>query len=71
LIEEAQLATGDAIFCSGCKAAFSAISKLSPGTDGVQVWNCEFCKTKNDVLIEEEEVILMCRVFINIQDPKN
>lgn len=46
------VATGDPVFCGGCKAAFSAISKV--GDD--KKWACEFCGAANTVDLAPEEL---------------
>lgn len=52
----AEIATGDPQFCSQCKAVFNSNSNLAiepqMGADPKQVWTCEFCCTKNDVLLD-------------------
>ena len=47
--------TGDAEFCTKCKAVFNSTSVLTE-VDGNQIWECEFCNNKNDVMIGEEEI---------------
>lgn len=58
LTQQSELATGDPINCKGCQAFFNMHSKLEEakqiGIDG-DIWICEFCTTKNEVNIEEEE----------------
>jgi Sec23/Sec24 zinc finger len=61
LKDAGELATGDPLFCKSCQAVFNKHSKLEetkdPSTQEViqQIWNCEFCLTKNIVNLEEEE----------------
>lgn len=58
LKNDAELATGDPIFCSQCKAVFNSFSKVEEVKgDGEekQIWKCEFCNTENEVDLEEEE----------------
>jgi len=50
-----QIATGDAEFCALCKGVFNQLSKLADEGDK-QVWLCEFCNHKNEVMIGPEEV---------------
>lgn len=50
-----QLATGDAEFCSTCKGVFNKTSAIITEGDQ-QIWTCEFCNTKNEVMIGEEEI---------------
>jgi len=65
LKQGSELATGDPVFCGGCQAAFSVLSKIDPRPDmigeeakegGRQVWVCEFCYSKNEVQMEPEEI---------------
>lgn len=67
LSTNAEIATGDPIFCKKCNAIFNVNSKfeerkLEPQQndeimqdDEKQIWVCEFCNTANDVCIEEGE----------------
>ena len=50
----AELATGDPTICEKCGAVFNMHSKVEETEDG-QIWQCEFCLTKNKVDLEEEE----------------
>ena len=50
-----ELATGDPFFCKGCKAIFSKFSKITQ-VEQKPFWFCEFCNTKNEVDLEEEEI---------------
>ena len=54
LKEKAELATGDPTFCEKCKAVLNNISKVEMVGEE-QIWQCEFCLTKNKVDLEEEE----------------
>ena len=61
LKDSGELATGDPVFCKSCQAAFNKYSKVEEQKDlftgeARQVWNCEFCLTKNDVQLEPEEM---------------
>jgi len=47
--------TGDAEFCSNCKAVYNKTSVIVE-EEGKQIWTCEFCDTKNEVNIDEEEI---------------
>ena len=51
LLKERNIQTGEAIFCRKCQSCFSDISKYQNN-----YWRCEFCNTKNNVIIEEEEI---------------
>mmetsp|Transcript_24356 Transcript_24356/g.30227 ORF Transcript_24356/g.30227 Transcript_24356/m.30227 type:complete len:184 (-) Transcript_24356:1514-2065(-) len=52
-----QIATGDAEFCTKCKGVFNKESELTTeGDDNQQVWSCEFCNQRNEVMIGEEEI---------------
>jgi len=58
LVDKAEIATGEAIFCKNCQACFNINSKVEEvkSQDGEQqIWKCEFCNTANEVQIEEEE----------------
>lgn len=50
------LATGDPIFCSGCKGAFSMFSRISEIENEAQLWVCEFCEAENLINIDPEEI---------------
>ena len=50
-----QLATGDASICTTCKAVFNSTSTIVKEGDQ-QTWICEFCNTKNEVHIDDEEL---------------
>ena len=55
LENKGEVATGDAHICNSCGAVFSNVSKLSK--DGnKQIWHCEFCNTRNEVNIDDEEI---------------
>lgn len=55
LANKGNMATGDAEFCKHCGAVFNQTSKLyEQGED--QIWECEFCHTKNEVMIDEAEI---------------
>ena len=59
LKDKAEIATGDPLFCKQCQACFNINSKIeevkTEDGDEQQIWNCEFCLTKNEVDLEEEE----------------
>jgi hypothetical protein len=52
LKEKVAFATGDPVLCQGCQAVFNKYSKL----DGNDLWICEFCGVKNNIMIEPEEI---------------
>ena len=54
LNEKSEIATGDAVFCSSCKAVMNSFSQLTP-VDQEQLWKCEFCNAENKLTIEPEE----------------
>jgi hypothetical protein len=63
LKEDAELASGDPIFCQKCNGVFNMYSKLTKPevAEGEmdadsQIWNCEFCQHKNEVVIDENEI---------------
>ena len=60
------LATGDAEFCKSCRGVFNQTSTLTEG-DGKQIWTCEFCDTRNEVMIGEEEIPLSTEVTYLIE----
>jgi len=55
-----QLETGEPYFCSQCNAVLSIHSKSTIGkpdpSTGKTAWVCEFCNTKNELIIDEEEI---------------
>ena len=51
LADKAELATGDATFCVNCNSAFNFFSKI----ENDNIWICEFCLTKNEVDLDDEE----------------
>ena len=61
LKDNAEIATGDPIYCESCQAIFNKFSQVEEikdtTTDKIeQIWNCEFCCHKNKVQIEPEEI---------------
>ena len=50
LADKAEIATGDPTFCKSCNSAFNMYSQVDQ-----DIWTCEFCLTKNEVDIEDEE----------------
>lgn len=52
-----ELATGDPIYCSSCKAILNMYSELKDdeSNPGKQIWTCEFCNHKSTVEVEPEE----------------
>lgn len=57
LKDKAELATGDPTFCQHCQAVLNLYSKIEEIKEGdeKQIWTCEFCLTKNEVCLEDEE----------------
>ena len=55
LKKDAEIATGDPLYCSSCKGIFNKFSKIEE-KEGMQVWNCEFCLHSNRVSIEQGEI---------------
>lgn len=60
LKEDPEIMAGDATFCKSCKAIFNMYSKLSDPTEeevksqeleDEKVWVCEFCNTRNFVIL--------------------
>ena len=57
LKDNAEIATGDPLFCETCKAVFNKYSKIEENkAEEQQVWSCEFCNNKNIVQLEPEEI---------------
>lgn len=60
LKDAAAMATGDPELCKTCSAVFNLHSKIDSlkMMDGSekQTWTCEFCCTKNNVNLDEEEL---------------
>ena len=50
-----EIATGDPCFCKSCRSVFNNLSKREEGKEA-QVWTCEFCNTKNEIDLDEEEL---------------
>ena len=55
LAEKGEMATGDAEICPRCQAVFNKFSWLTE-KDGEQIWICEFCNNKNEVMLAEDEI---------------
>jgi hypothetical protein len=55
LKNEAVLATGDPEVCKQCNAILNLDSKIVT-VENNQVWNCEFCNTANEVMLDDEEL---------------
>jgi hypothetical protein len=55
-----EIASGDPVFCRVCNAAFNMFSRIEEQKkdegEPCQLWTCEFCNTKNEVMIEAEEI---------------
>jgi hypothetical protein len=49
------MATGDPELCPKCGAVFNKHSKIE-NIDGKEFWTCEFCCSKNEVCLDEEEI---------------
>ena len=59
LVNEGEVATGDAVLCQECSAVFSKFSSVTlEGEEDLfpTIWTCEFCNSKNKVMIDDEEV---------------
>ncbi|PIK42236.1 putative circularly permutated Ras protein 1 [Apostichopus japonicus] len=51
--------TGDAVSCCKCPAILSHISTVTPSSSGdtsKQTWMCDFCDTKSEVDVSDEEI---------------
>jgi len=55
LQNKGQLVTGDAELCKQCNGVFNQTSQLAD-EGGKQIWTCEFCNHKNEVVIDPEEI---------------
>ena len=59
LADNAEIATGDPFFCAKCKAVLnlhSVIEEVKSENGEQKTWTCEFCLTKNDVsMLDDEE----------------
>jgi len=55
LSESVHIFTGEAIFCTKCQGAFNIYSVIKE-ENNEQIWDCEFCNTKNTIMIEKEEI---------------
>lgn len=55
LENKGEVATGDAEICKICSGVFSKFSKLTTENEQ-QIWACEYCNTKHEVMIDDEEV---------------
>lgn len=60
LKQGSEMATGDPVFCTFCNAAFNMHSKIEEVKkdegEPNQIWTCEFCNYKNQVMLEPEEI---------------
>lgn len=69
----AEIATGDPQFCKDCNAVFNQASTLKTepqmGADPKKTWTCEFCNSKNDVLLDDEEIPKAMEVNYLMQAP--
>lgn len=55
--KEKSIATGDCVFCQGCKAIFNATSKITLSVGAEKQWECEFCQVvNNDINLDDEEI---------------
>lgn len=54
------MATGDPEICPKCQAVFSKFSKIEKieqmDKSEKEIWTCEFCCSKNEVCLDEEEI---------------
>jgi len=69
LSEGAQIFTGEAIFCSNCQASYNFYSTIIVENDQ-QLWQCEFCNTKNNVMIDKEEIPTVDTIDYMLDPPK-
>ena len=62
LENKGKIATGDATICTTCVGVFSMYSNLTQGMEGQQIWECEFCNTRNEVMIDREAISKIHRI---------
>ena len=55
LKQGSNLATGDPIYCQGCRSLLNSYSHLIRTEQKIR-WDCEFCNTINELFVEEEEL---------------
>ena len=55
LEKKTEIATGDAEICKNCSGVFSKFSKIVIEAEN-QIWYCEFCNHRNEVMIDDEEI---------------
>ena len=55
LENKGEVATGDAETCKTCGGVFSKISQIVM-EDEQQIWTCEYCNARNEVMIDDGEV---------------
>ncbi|PIK41859.1 putative circularly permutated Ras protein 1-like isoform X2 [Apostichopus japonicus] len=59
LENDPKIMTGDAVSCCKCPAILSHVSTITPSSSGdtsSQTWMCDFCDTKNEVDVSDEEI---------------
>lgn len=57
LKNKSEIATGDAVFCTKCKAMLNSHSNIEKAPEtGDQIWGCEFCGNNNKIILEDEEI---------------
>ncbi|XP_071839226.1 circularly permutated Ras protein 1-like [Apostichopus japonicus] len=59
LENDPKIMTGNAVSCCKCPAILSHISTVTPSSSGdtsKQTWTCDFCDTKNEVDVSDEEI---------------
>ncbi|XP_071839229.1 circularly permutated Ras protein 1-like isoform X2 [Apostichopus japonicus] len=59
LENDPKIMTGDAVSCCKCPAILSHVSTVTPSSSGdtsKQTWTCDFCDTKNEVDVSDEEI---------------
>jgi len=55
LADDADVVTGDPLFCKNCRALFNNKSVTESKEDDL-FWSCEFCGEKQEIFIEDEEI---------------
>ncbi|PIK43197.1 putative circularly permutated Ras protein 1 [Apostichopus japonicus] len=59
LENDPKIMTGDAVSCCKCPAILSHVSTVTPSSSGdtsKQTWTCDFCDTKNEIDVSDEEI---------------
>ena len=55
IAQESAIATGEPVYCKQCRAVLNSYSQVERRGE-VTLWACEFCRTANEVVIDEGEM---------------